>query len=362
MKNVFIILLVTGCLMACQKDNDENQTDGKKQVTQQQIDNNTIILSSEDIQTDVPFATVRSMVHHNNRLYMSELSDQDSLVKILDLPEQRIIGHLIQKGNGPNELSFADALSVRRGYFFLTDPYEFKIYRQPIDAGQHIKWGETGLETIRLEAVFADEIIPTEDAIFTTYYAAEEVARFAKMDASGKLQAYMGALPPHPDSATIDERIYNMIFTAKSAIKPDGERFALAYEYEDRIEIYDKASNLLHIVKGPDFYHPEFDINERKNGVVKVRDKTRKACIKLRATSNEIWTLYSGEIVYPGNEDLNELTYKNNKMLVFDWEGNFLRAYKLDIPIYNFCLDSENKVIYAVTEENDNHIISFEYN
>jgi len=355
------IFLIGIFLLGCQQDYYEGQAESEKQITKKQIENNTVTLNAEALNIAYPLAPVRSMEYYNNRLYISELSDKDSIVVIIDLKNERKAGYLIQQGDGPGELSFADEISVHDDYLCLVDPYKYRIYTHPVENNRNIIWNPDKLNVIQLRDVFADNLIFIGGEIFTTYYAAEEVARFTRMDASGNLQSYIGELPSHPDSANIDKRITNMIFTVKYAVKPDDERFVLAYEYEDRMEIYDHKANLLYSLKGPDFFHPEFALNDRKNGTVMIRGKTRKSCIKVYATLEEIWTLYSGEVIYPLEEGTENNSHLSDKIFVFDWEGNFIRAYQLDLPVYNFCLDTQNKLIYAVSEENDNNIIKFRY-
>jgi hypothetical protein len=55
-----------------------------------------------------------------------------------------------------------------------------------------------------------------------------------------------------------------------------------------------------------------------------------------------------------------------DRILVFDTDGNPLRIYKLDIPIMSFTVDSEKRIIYAITdkpekEEDEYDIIKYQY-
>ena len=43
--------------------------------------------------------------------------------------------------------------------------------------------------------------------------------------------------------------------------------------------------------------------------------------------------------------------YYKNIMDVFDWDGNFIKRYKLDVPCTVFFIDGENDQLYTITED-----------
>jgi hypothetical protein len=46
--------------------------------------------------------------------------------------------------------------------------------------------------------------------------------------------------------------------------------------------------------------------------------------------------------------------YYNDKIDVFDWDGNIVKRFELDTPFSSFVVDEENKVIYVDTDDLDN--------
>ena len=43
-----------------------------------------------------------------------------------------------------------------------------------------------------------------------------------------------------------------------------------------------------------------------------------------------------------------------NRIIVFDWDGNYIKSYKANEHIYSFCVDEGNNIIYAsVRDDND---------
>lgn len=353
--SIIVIFLVV--LQSCQPDITKATTDVNKTVSSQQIQAQTQSLRGEDIYTDPPIASIRSMAFHNGLLYLSELTDADSLVRIVNPANAETKGYLIKKGEGPNELSFADEFSIHGGRLHIFEPYRYDVYSVPAQPGKSITWPGDDLQRVSVKEVFADNVVVVGDRVFVNYYAAEEVARFAEVSRAGKMLGFIGDLPPHPDSSTIDKRIYNMMYTVNPAVPPANDKFALAYEHQDLIEIYNKDAELLHRVTGPDFFYPTFK-QIGQYDLANIKGKTKRGYIKIQTTDNEIWALYSGKIESPLEGDSS---YDTGLIIVFDWAGNFLRAYRLNVPIYHFCIDANGKVIYAITEENDTHIVKFRY-
>jgi len=81
----------------------------------------------------------------------------------------------------------------------------------------------------------------------------------------------------------------------------------------------------------------------------------------MAAANEEIWLQYSGQYCK------KEVHSENKTLLVFDWEGNPLRIYKLDHSFFTFTVDAKNKTIYTyrileeMDENNIGELVSYTY-
>jgi hypothetical protein len=81
--------------------------------------------------------------------------------------------------------------------------------------------------------------------------------------------------------------------------------------------------------------------------------ESKWAYLCLKSTNDRIYALYSGkEKQHPSNYSNAHILYS------FDWNGNPLIKYVLDCDISSFDVDAEDKVVFAIQEENKS-IISF---
>jgi len=62
------------------------------------------------------------------------------------------------------------------------------------------------------------------------------------------------------------------------------------------------------------------------------------------------YMLYSGK-TYLEND--RRSSAGGNKIIVFDWNGNYIRSYKTNVNIIQFCVDEEKNLIYATTRDDE---------
>jgi len=358
-----LLLFLIVAVLSCREEQAVTEQ-GQKEVTRKQINAGEVLkLTHEVVPLPHPLNSTRDMLCYEGILYISEITGSDSLVKVIDPTVPVVKGHLLKAGDGPFEVSFADNLSVHDGDFSFFDPYEYEVYVQPTEEKQSISWPDEKARRIQMKDVFADNVVVLKDQILATYYFGEKLARFAVIDVrTGDLLHFSGDLPWHPRRAEIDDRILNSIYAVKPAVRPDGARFALAYDYQDLVQIYDASGQVVWEMMGPDFFYPEFDIQMREGGgfnSAPLFGKTRKSCLAIRSTMEEIWVLYSGELLYTAEGERVDKSRRSSTLFVFDWEGGFLRLVELDIPIYNFCLDADKRLIYAVSDVHDIQLLKF---
>ncbi len=152
--------------------------------------------------------------------------------------------------------------------------------------------------------------------------------RFARYDARGRLIDVVGEMPVAPEG--IAPPLWMNAVRGEARPRPDRSRIALVMNHADRLQIYSPSGRLLAEAVGPEGYPPAPPGNDQRN-----------AYIDLAATPSFIFGLYSG--APSGEEDSNFGTLVH----VFDWDANFLAAFRLDAPALGIEADEEAGVLYA---------------
>ena len=69
-----------------------------------------------------------------------------------------------------------------------------------------------------------------------------------------------------------------------------------------------------------------------------------------------VYALYSGRTF---NEH-GMLSHHCKNLLVYDWEGNPIKRYLLDIPLYSMQYDEKNRVIYGIAYNPEGVLVEYQ--
>jgi hypothetical protein len=150
----------------------------------------------------------------------------------------------------------------------------------------------------------------------------------------------------------------NRLFYRFDYVTSADDKIFLTYHKGDIIEIYNANGDLIRRKIGPNNHKPVFKLIE-KPGFSTAVSKNGATYQCYHGTpvrvEDEVFVLYFGDLY----EKYNELC---SMILVFDFDGNPLRIYNLDIPLIFFTVDVGKKIIYGITDQPDDfHIIKYEY-
>ena len=134
------------------------------------------------------------------------------------------------------------------------------------------------------------------------------------------------------------------------------DRIFLSYAFSDLIEVYDFKGKCISRMHGPHQHDLVMGLRSSGEftGAAPVRGKTYYCYGQPVYAGNEVFVLYYGEL----SETFEGL---NNKIIVFDWNGKPLRMYELDIPLFTFTVDYDQRIIYGLTDAPEFRIIKFNY-
>ncbi|MGC4128072.1 MAG: BF3164 family lipoprotein [Bergeyella sp.] len=130
------------------------------------------------------------------------------------------------------------------------------------------------------------------------------------------------------------------IFKAISVKNPtENNKVAVFYNKTDRIEFYynDKLTKIV----SQENFNPKMQVTKLEKGfVVEDSDKTKYAYLSVIYAKNYIYALYSGS---------NETS--SNSILVFDWNGNFIKELFLNRKVCKIFMDSKNNILYCYEDK-----------
>jgi hypothetical protein len=260
----------------------------------------------------------------------------------------------LEWGNGPDDMTYITSFQKVQDRIFVFNSLQNKymFFNLPELVTKRKTLPQTSV-TINVAAVINALYYPPSLVIANTLDSGD--CLFSIYNQNGEFIENKGSFPD-------DGKVYpsffekSMAFEYEMALNPVSKEIVICYKLTDLIEIYDTSFQLKKRIQGPDIFFPiTNEVNN--NGDISagsINGKTKEAYGRPVATESEIWVLYSGNIM---GEKTNG--YLKDKLFVFDWEGNPLRYYQLDIPVFRFDIDYDRHTIYAITDIPDFHIVNF---
>lgn len=268
------------------------------------------------------------------------------------------IGSIIPYGQGPDEM-----LSVARmdfnedGSFWAHDVVSSQMKRYELTMNEDTLYALMK-DFINPEGPVIEAIVIGSEKIVTTTHDINPLTRFYEYDMEGKRIATTGDYPSYerriPSTATVE------VFTGHATIHPKADKFLMAYEYVDLIEIYSADSKLKKRIQGPHNFLPDFELKERGGNPVMRRmyGKTKLAYIALASNETEIFLLYAnGET---RTQEEGEAGIHHNHIVSLDWTGKPVIFYELDHAVTTITVDWKKHTIYGL-DRIESEVYSFKF-
>jgi hypothetical protein len=286
------------------------------------------------------------LFHHDSLLFISSVGLPWN-VKVFDMKNQNSeVGEILSRGMGPEEVLSALSISFSKdGSFWVHDP-----------SGSQMKQAELFFEQGQLQTRVSEIsrfAAPVTSSIFLNNHKFVTVCndinpfkRFYVFDSVGYQIDAFGEYPTYereiPNSAAVE------VFMGRLTVHPNRDKFLMAYDYTDLIEIYSSDFELLHRVQGPHGFLPEFGLKERGSHQVmsRVYGHTKQAFYDVISNEEYIFLLYGdGKSRAKGS---GESGVHYDKIVVLDWEGQAQMWLELDHPVTSICVDWKGKIVYGL--------------
>lgn len=168
--------------------------------------------------------------------------------------------------------------------------------------------------------------------------------RFRLYDSAGNTVFTGGKYPFRGEEMDSIARFY--VYQGSIATGVDGNSFAIGTVYSDNLEFYHIENGTAVLKKK----YESYDVKGIFNGsIMRIEDD----CIMSYRGAyggQYCYMLYSGKTyLHDGKRAIGG----GRRIIVFDWDGNYIKSYKTDVDVMQFCVDEENNIIYA-TARDDN--------
>lgn len=261
----------------------------------------------------------------------------------------------IPRGVGPKELLNCWSLQFYPDKVWAFDMQQAKInvYKQPDFTN---KKRLSPIRSVKFKESAPTSVAVLPDGSFLCSDLSDSHSLVTHFDSLGNKDDKLQINYPDVTSCQISETLKKRFWENRIYYNPHNNKIVLFYTYSDLIDIYDANMQLEHRIQGPDCFVPVLGnrtIDGHDFAYIKPQE-TKFSYLFGVLTDSEIWALYYGVSPKKGEE-------MQRTIFVFDYQGNPLRHYELDIPVSFFCVNSKEKCIYGLSEQPDPVIVKYDY-
>ena len=151
--------------------------------------------------------------------------------------------------------------------------------------------------------------------------------------------------PDHKDYPNIRNLTKAILYASNILrIRPDESAFVCADMYSGLVDFCRIVGSSIERVRMVRLHYPEVNIEERPSLDVAYYRDNRLGFADVAVSQERFYALYSGRTINDFGNDAS----LGDILLVFDWEGNLLRSYRLDASVANIAYDPEENALYGL--------------
>ena len=277
-------------------------------------------------------------------------------VHVLSATSGELIASLGREGDGPGEFRvarFVDPDPVVPRRFWVFDAGLSRLTLVDVEDWDQTPAWERRIIGLRSDATVMNPVwMARGTRMLATGLFAE--GRLAEFDSAGTTTAYRGALPisRQPAPPSVLQHAYRGMLKAR----PDRSLLVLAARHAGSIEIYDPSGRLITRASGPFTFDPIFEVDQGAGGPGLVSgEEMRLGYVDVATTPDRIYALFSGRTRegYPDRATYGEYVH------VFDWQGTYLAALRLDSEVAAIAADRERNRLVAVRHLPEPAVLSY---
>ena len=269
---------------------------------------------------------------------------ENTLVTVFDTKNGQFVRRFITQGQGPGEVIPPLRLSVssvdKQMYAYQSSARNLNVYELS-DIIDKDKNNITHKQFSFKDAVYIKKV---KDGYIGVGYI--EGGRFRLYDSEGNTVSSFGEYPFRGKEIAMNHLDRFILYQGVLASSAYGNYFVIGTFYCDNLEFYRIENGKAELIKKYETYDAKAVMN---GGMIRIDND----CIVnyMEAYGGKYcYMLYYGKPYVENNERYSRAS---SRIIVFDWDGNYIKSYKTDRPVYSFCVDEENNIIYASAHDDN---------
>lgn len=179
---------------------------------------------------------------------------------------------------------------------------------------------------------------------------------FSLMDSSGtKINEFFEYPYQNRNERKAESRAY--AYQGTLAANPSKTKFVYSSFRGEIIHFYSIEENDIKVITKIENEYPLFkEENTVNTNGVSYDAQGKNGYIATYATDRYVYAIYSGQTVFEQTEK-RQVNFEGNILRVFDWGGNLVKEYELDVPCSYICISDDDVKMWAIATDNNGEIV-----
>lgn len=295
----------------------------------------------------------RNLIYWDKKFIVRN-TNHKNLLSIIDIQSSKVV-HAFQKGEGPGEIVSVGSIECQSGQIYLYDIARKILYQMDIESGLTDTIPSYN-EYTRLQTIDRPFLVnKTDKGLIATGLFEENVFMYIR---SGSENSEF--FVDYPEFEITEDMTHmenaTLFLGARVSVKPDQNKLACFFPEVGAAFLCDIKADKIEKYKQLIYHAPKVK-NPRTESlpVIVYEGDNKVAFCDIISTNEHIYVLYSGRSF----NSHKEKAYECEHLFVYDWNGNPVKRFHLDIPLCSFCLDSVNNIIYGVAMQPEGIIVKY---
>lgn len=273
----------------------------------------------------------------------------------IDCEKNKYLGNFGKRGQGPGD--FLQPFSMQNysdSIIAITDAWKHELIGINLKSLDNDSVEYTDI--LSKDSLFHLSLIPTKYDTFVSigFY---EKAQFYLLNKRGEITGEYFEYPYKDDlEKRVPNRVRGMAYQGVTHSNPSKDKLVYAVTLAPIINFYEIRGNSVELIENITTAYPNYKPEDGNGSFSAAMSRDNKlGYLDVSATDKYVYALYSGRS--QGSEGY--AAFESNEIFVFDWQGNPVKKYKLDVPVTKICVDTADRVIYAISKRPDPELVSF---
>ncbi len=156
----------------------------------------------------------------------------------------------------------------------------------------------------------------------------------------------------------IENRLRGLAYQGTLQNNPSNDKFVYAVNSAEIVYFYHIDSTSVRKVCEYQYSYPQYQpMQEGDARAAPISADNIRTFIDATASNHFVYLLYSGKTY----KEEGMKSFEGTIVYVFDWSGKAYKKYILNLPVFRFCVDKDDRAIYAFSNNPDPVLVRFPF-